>query len=83
MASQKGFEDPEKKVTPSTSDYDVEQGVLVDEKGRTHHGRKSTVVESIVAADLLDDRYEITQRGLKSRHAQMIVRLPARLYNIC
>jgi hypothetical protein len=76
MADEKGFED--KKVSPSTSDHDVEHGVLVDDKGRSHR-RRSTVVETIVAADLLDDRYEITQRGLKSRHAQMIVRLPVAL----
>ena len=35
-------------------------------------GRKSSVAESIVAADLLDERFATTQRGLKSRHAQMI-----------
>lgn len=29
-------------------------------------------VEALVAADLLDDRFEQTQRGLKTRHAQMI-----------
>ena len=29
-------------------------------------------IETIVAADLLDDRFQQTQRGLKSRHAQMI-----------
>lgn len=29
-------------------------------------------VETIVAADLLDDRFEQTKRGLKTRHAQMI-----------
>ena len=45
-----------------------------DEHGRMYSltGRKSSVAESIIAADLLDDRYETTQRGLKSRHAQMI-----------
>ena len=35
-------------------------------------GRKASVAESIIAADLLDERFETTQRGLKSRHAQMI-----------
>lgn len=34
--------------------------------------RKKSVAESIVVADLLDERYAQTQRGLKSRHAQMI-----------
>jgi yeast amino acid transporter len=35
-------------------------------------GRHASVAESIVAADLLDERYTTTKRGLKSRHAQMI-----------
>ena len=34
--------------------------------------RKASVAASIVAADLLDERYNTTHRGLKSRHAQMI-----------
>jgi hypothetical protein len=37
--------------------------------------RKASVggnVETLVAADLLDDRFSQTQRGLKSRHAQVI-----------
>jgi amino acid transporter len=60
--------------------YDPEKGIdrvksrSVDETGRMHSltGRKSSVAESIIAADLLDERYATTQRGLKSRHAQMI-----------
>lgn len=35
-------------------------------------GRKPNMAEALIAADLLDDRYETTKRGLKSRHAQMI-----------
>lgn len=74
MAIVKDFGDPEKDGSPSTSDHDVEQGTVLDDKGRkvSLTGRKSSVVQSIVAADLLDERYAITQRGLKSRHAQMI-----------
>ncbi|KAH0835996.1 putative proline-specific permease put4 [Fonsecaea pedrosoi] len=62
-------------------EYDPEKGIepvkgrgIVDEKGRNTSltGRKSSVVESIIAADLLDERYATTHRGLKSRHAQMI-----------
>jgi amino acid transporter len=34
------------------------------EKGRT--------VRTLVEADLLDDRYATTQRGLKSRHVQLM-----------
>lgn len=36
----------------------------MNEKGRT--------VRSLVEKDLLDDRYETTQRGLKNRHIQLI-----------
>ncbi|KAK4935491.1 hypothetical protein LTR10_023449 [Elasticomyces elasticus] len=39
---------------------------------RKYSTRKGSIAESVIAADLLDDRYHITQRGLKSRHAQMI-----------
>merc|ERR1711939_598913 len=69
--------------TMSSGDYyDPEKGVAgdeikghsIDETGRkgSLHGRKASVAESIIAADLLDERYRITKRGLKSRHAQMI-----------
>jgi amino acid transporter len=45
----------------------------VDRKHSLHSGnRKGSIAESVIAADLLDERYRITQRGLKSRHAQMI-----------
>ncbi|KAL2413512.1 putative proline-specific permease put4 [Exophiala dermatitidis] len=62
-------------------DYDPEKGVAAPasresvEEGHPRHsltGRKSSVVESVIAAELLDDRFRTTQRGLKSRHAQMI-----------
>lgn len=58
--------DPEKGIDPVDSP--------ISDNGRKHSitGRKSSVAESIIAADLLDERYNITQRGLKSRHAQMI-----------
>lgn len=57
--------------------YDPEKGIepeSKDDPDRKHSltGRKASVAESIIAADLLDERYAITQRGLKSRHAQMI-----------
>ena len=66
--AEKGFADPEKGIEPS------KVRASVDEHGRKFSltGRKSSVAESIIAADLLDERYNITQRGLKSRHAQMI-----------
>ena len=72
MASTRDFGDSDKKSSPLSSDHDVEQGSFSDEKRGSLTGRKSSVVESIVAADLLDERYNTTQRGLKSRHAQMI-----------
>ena len=80
MATAKDFRDPEKKASPISSDYDAESGTVIDKRtsldgsGRKASltGRKSSVAETIIAADLLDERYATTQRGLKSRHAQMI-----------
>ncbi|KEF62189.1 AAT family amino acid transporter [Exophiala aquamarina CBS 119918] len=65
MSSSPVYSDPEKGVEPIKS---------YDGTGRKASltVRKASVVESIVAADLLDERYATTQRGLKSRHAQMI-----------
>ncbi|KIV94622.1 hypothetical protein PV10_02373 [Exophiala mesophila] len=65
MSSSPELSDPEKGVEP----------VKAESKSDRRHsftGRKSSVAASIVAADLLDERYATTQRGLKSRHAQMI-----------
>ena len=68
MASPPPEYDPEKGFDP------VKSRSSVDETGRKYSitGRQSSVAESIIAADLLDERYATTQRGLKSRHAQMI-----------
>lgn len=33
---------------------------------------KGQTVRTLVEADLLDERYETTQRGLKNRHVQLI-----------
>lgn len=33
---------------------------------------KGTTVRTLVEADLLDDRYATTQRGLKNRHVQLM-----------
>jgi amino acid permease len=68
MSSSPDYSDPEKGIEPTKSRHSV------DASGRKQSltGRKASVVESIVAADLLDERYSTTQRGLKSRHAQMI-----------
>lgn len=79
MAKAKGFADSEKNGSPPP-ESDVEPGTIIDRKTSGDDdrwrssltGRKSSVAESIVAADLLDERYATTQRGLKSRHAQMI-----------
>ena len=43
-----------------------------EKKHSISRARHASMSESIVAADLLDERYLQTQRGLKSRHAQMI-----------
>lgn len=40
-----------------------------DHDAMTEKGR---AVRTLVEADLLDDRYETTQRGLKNRHVQLM-----------
>jgi amino acid permease len=72
MSKAKDFVDPEKNISPPSSYQDVEHGTITDTRKHSLTGRKSSVAESIIAADLLDERYATTQRGLKSRHAQMI-----------
>lgn len=80
MATEKtGYVSGEKgDVSPPDNQADIETGEIrrhsYDDHGRKFSltGRKSSVAETIIAADLLDDRYATTQRGLKSRHAQMI-----------
>lgn len=72
----KGANDVEKgplSVDNASSQPVIEQGEVKDASHRVSAvGRKSSVAGSVIAADLLDDRYAITKRGLKSRHAQMI-----------
>lgn len=69
-----GKHDAEKGIT--TPDYvDVSAGehFTSDRKLSTGFaGRHEPASAQVIAADLLDDRYEQTKRGLKSRHAQMI-----------
>jgi amino acid transporter len=48
---------------------DPEKGTHPSEK---RHSDVEPGITQIVAGGLLDERYEITHRGLKSRHAQMI-----------
>lgn len=58
MADAKDYADAEKGAGPQ-----------IDESYRdSEHPRQA----SVVAASLIDDRFGITKRGLKSRHAQMI-----------
>jgi amino acid transporter len=60
--------------------YDSEKAIDHAANGIQHasdrklslNDRRTSVAASIVAADLLDDRFATTKRGLKSRHAQMI-----------
>lgn len=68
MSTPPEYSDPEKGVERTTAG---DSKVFADRK-HSLTGRRASVVESIVAADLLDERYATTQRGLKSRHAQMI-----------
>ena len=46
-----------------SSGFEPERSAMT-EKGQT--------VRRLVEADLLDDRYETTQRGLKNRHVQLM-----------
>lgn len=72
----------ERNNMASSSPHDPEKGAEPDvnqrsSMGEGQHkfslgGRRTSVAESVMAGDLLDERYNITQRGLKSRHAQMI-----------
>lgn len=65
MADHSVTSDPEKGV-----DHD---GTRTGTENKSDSkDRKISVAESIVIADLLDERFTTTQRGLKSRHAQMI-----------
>ena len=67
--------DNEKPVSYD-SEKGIEQGEIGVKQGSDRkvslNDRRTSVAASIVAADLLDDRFATTQRGLKSRHSQMI-----------
>ena len=57
------------------SDHSVGEGNVegTDRKFSVNtKSRHGSISEAAIAADLLDERYMQTQRGLKSRHAQMI-----------
>lgn len=38
----------------------------------TYGAEPSDTIRALVAADLLDERYSVTQRGLKNRHVQLM-----------
>jgi yeast amino acid transporter len=59
--------DPEKRGSFSAINPEKKYSISRDRKASV-----AANVEDLVAADLLDDRFSQTQRGLKSRHAQMI-----------
>ncbi|KKY13729.1 putative proline permease [Phaeomoniella chlamydospora] len=63
-AQEKGLEKSDNGVTAQPTDPDRKHSVS--------RMRRVSLTESVIAADLLDERYLKTQRGLKSRHAQMI-----------
>ncbi|EAW11005.1 proline permease PrnB [Aspergillus clavatus NRRL 1] len=52
---------PEEKPTVAATSYDPEAGDV-----------KTGTLQAMVARDLLDERYAMTQRGLKNRHVQMM-----------
>ena len=60
------FQDSEKGAYPENGNGGKKYSVSKERK--SSHAN----VEALVSADLLDDRFEQTQRGLKTRHAQMI-----------
>ncbi|KAI4949966.1 hypothetical protein J4E86_007921 [Alternaria arbusti] len=64
----------EKKAEDSAiGEQSVDYGIGHVRKSHTASRRKSSAVDpEIVAGEIFDERYETTQRGLKSRHAQMI-----------
>jgi yeast amino acid transporter len=61
----------EGEISPSNDRVDLPAYAShdVDEKGQ-HRG--SVVSAHVIEGEIFDERYEQTQRGLKSRHAQMI-----------
>lgn len=62
--------DVEKSPPEYSGSYEVDP-TKSNEDGA--HLRKSSVVNrDVLTGEVFDDRYESTQRGLKSRHAQMI-----------
>ena len=73
MASptEKDFVKSAASANAASSQDDIEKGEIQETgKGFSVSGRKGSV--GSVKAALVDDRYAITKRGLKSRHAQMI-----------
>jgi len=65
--SEKNVE--ELAVKSQGADYGV--GIVQDPHA-TGRRRSSAVDPTVIAGEIFDERYESTQRGLKSRHAQMI-----------
>lgn len=63
----------EPKTTMSSSDVEkVAQASSDDVSSEGPRAQRGSVHEIMMNTDLNDTRYEQTQRGLKSRHAQMI-----------
>lgn len=52
--------------------YSDEISATKSKEAGSHRRRSSTLSPDVVAGEVFDERYETTQRGLKSRHAQMI-----------
>jgi hypothetical protein len=57
----------DKKQQP-LSEKDVDYDVSGDRRLSAGAGRKNSVTPEVIAGELFDERYERTQRGLKSRY---------------
>ena len=71
MAEKVDYDGSEQEKGFKTADG-LDAGYEDARKHSVSRARQASMSESVIAADLLDERYLKTQRGLKSRHAQMI-----------
>ncbi|TKA64199.1 hypothetical protein B0A49_08771 [Cryomyces minteri] len=63
------------RVSDSPPLYESKSQQILEKETAVHDGKRrkgSTVTPELLAGEIFDERFEKTQRGLKSRHAQMI-----------
>lgn len=56
-------------MSDSPREQEAEKLETVDVR---YEGETSETIRALVAADLLDERYSVTQRRLKNRHVQLM-----------